>query len=288
MDGQIFVNFYHGFKNTFVLQKIISYGRNIYSRINPEGAPQKGMVDFKKLEKGCLCYLEDERYPMRGHLLDTQVAQAVSFKRAIPLAVRFIMGKGEFTNGSWLKKALKLLSIRLNYPLYIQFVHFALAENFLDVDRYSQPIRELYRVFPQEWAKERDIICFILEYDMAYRYRFQDIVSLLDKEAFRKNPLKEINRLFEIMISREVVPGVTKEERDFMLDKKWIFMQKIANIYLKVFGKNLVKKLRAIVEDINLDEIKSSPEDKYWQAGYKDYNFRGLTYEIRQKLKMTE
>jgi len=41
---------------------------------------------------------------------------------------------------------------------------------------------------------------------------------------------------------------------------------------------NLLKKIKRIVTKINLEEIKSTPEDIYWQR-YTDYMYKFKHYE---------
>ena len=212
----LFVNQYQNFKNSFVLSRLINYGRKEHTRINPEGAPQKAITDFQVYDKGCACFLEGEKYPMRAHIVDTKVSACCNMKRLIPLITRFILGKGEFSKSNWFQRFVRALEIKDTYPLFKEFVHFTLMDEFLELNRYSQPVRELYRVIPEKWSKERDIACFFLEYDMAYRYRFQDVLVELDKEAFKNNPAKEIGRLFDILSSRE-----GDNEGDYSLTARW-------------------------------------------------------------------
>ncbi len=66
-----------------------------------------------------------------------------------------------------------------------------------DISVYSPSVKELHRVLTlmaerendehmeQRWLKIRDIVCVILEKDLAYRYRFQDIANEVDTSKMK-------------------------------------------------------------------------------------------------------
>jgi len=66
-----------------------------------------------------------------------------------------------------------------------------------DPNEYSKSVRELYRVFSllikresnetmkRKWQEMRDIICIILEKDLAYRLRMQDVLSEINLDEIR-------------------------------------------------------------------------------------------------------
>lgn len=229
----------------------------------------KEAVDFKRLDKGCETWIKDEKYPMRVYIdvpgINDRMLQVARVKKIFPIIVGTL-------KGGLIRKVVAVLYLKWNWESYLNFIWNAWADVYMDCDRYSQPVREVYRVME---GKLRDIICAILEFDTAYRYRFQDIVGELNKEAFEKNPLKEIKRLADILFEREWHGdngiGKFKKYIPYLI---W---------YLRLNPK-LVSKLKEIVRELNVEEIKLSKEDIYWtNSGYEDYNFRGLSSEIRLK-----
>jgi len=158
----------------------------------------------------------------------------------------------------------------------------------LQTNLYCKSVREIYRAseiilndFDEDYKKRlrkfRDIACMILEMDYAYRARFQDILPLLDKEALKKNPKKELKRLTDIFIEREAVDGYN------VLTDKWIGLQKILLTGLRF------KKIRNVIMkfllEIDLKEIERDESDWYFALNRNDYLYGGKTYEERLKIK---
>lgn len=140
--------------------------------------------------------------------------------------------------------------------------------------RYSDAIRELHRAFtvanPDEQVSDqefryqvRDIVCMVLEFDNAYRFRFQDIIVELDKEKLAQNPSKEIVRLLNELSSRELV----QEVKD-----TWKLARYFLPIYLR-FNKPLRHSLVNVLTALDLEKVKLSPEDIQFSKTRKDYKF---------------
>jgi len=229
------------------------------------------------LDKGCLVYVQGKEEPMRGLLWIEDFDKIFIWKRAFTEFINFIGDKEGHKKKNIITKLIVLWATTKQYEMYLRFIHHAIFDViFDDPNKYCQPMRELYRVFPKELERERDLICMFLEGDHAYKYRFQDIVSELNQPAFKKNPLKETIRLVEILKSREVY-GKT-------MWHKWDAMKKVIIIAywgLKIFKPKLFKTLLKMVGDLNINEIKPSKEDLYWMNLQDSYNFRGLDFNYR-------
>jgi len=228
-------------------------------------------------EGGCLVHFKEHKMPLRGLMLMDNFQAAFIYKRGITHFLQFIGGINGFKKKNIFEKIFILVSLLVNYEFYLRFIWNALYDNFLDVKKYSQPVRELYRVMA-EFPMERDIACLYLEASQGYRYRWQDIFSELDKTAFLKNPLKETKRLFDTIISREPTE---------QMKSKWRIMRKgITPLYwyAKIFQRKPLKKIIKIVEEVNLEETKLSREDLYWTNRTDSFDFGGISYEIRKLL----
>lgn len=140
--------------------------------------------------------------------------------------------------------------------------------------RYSDAIRELHRAFSYEELDEqvseqafrnqlRDIICMVLEFDNAYRFRFQDIIVELDKEKLAKNPTKEILRLLAELSSRELV----QEVKD-----TWKLARYFLPTYLR-FNKPLRLSIVRVLTALDMEKVKLTPEDIQFSITRKDYKF---------------
>lgn len=73
------------------------------------------------------------------------------------------------------------------------------------------------------WLKMAYIVCMILHYDAGgYGWRAQDILMELNKENLRKDPAKELERLFGILMKRERTGGVDASKYEpFFTFAKW-------------------------------------------------------------------
>ncbi len=227
----------------------------------------KTISEFVELEKGCETWLEGERYPMRGIFQSDRIATVSQFKRFFPLMMR------TFKESSMLGKVGWILYFRENFQEYVDWIHWSWRDVFMEESKYTQPIREIYRIVKNE--KWRDIICAILEFDTAYRRRFQDIAVELDKDAFSKNPIKELKRLVDILKQREQTKSGSKKS---LIIIDWIFF------YLRFFNRKLLKELKETVSKVNVEEIRPSIEDIYWEIGILEYDFRGLPRKEREEL----
>lgn len=150
-------------------------------------------------------------------------------------------------------------------------------------NRYSQFVGELHRAFSVSWGDEnpritelrkmiRDIECMILEMDNAYRFRAQDLLPELDKEALTKNPVREINRLLDIWISRELNEDVKNSWRLLKLFVTW---------YLR-FDRPLLKMFQRILLELDIEKCSLTSEDKYYSVPRKDYVFGFMTNPTEQ------
>lgn len=157
---------------------------------------------------------------------------------------------------------------------YINTFHRIIDRFKLKVIRHCDAVRELHRAFSIDWYDEtleerelrhkiRDILCMFLEYDNAYRFRFQDIIVELDKTALQKNPAHELARLFRLMADREI----TQEIKD-----TWSLVLFFFPWYLR-FNTSLKKSIIAILTELDLSKVALSVEDQHFCAKRTDYQF---------------
>lgn len=155
------------------------------------------------------------------------------------------------------------------------YTFFRLIDRFrVKTHRYSDAVREIHRAFsvdqfPETPAQEelrlqmRDIECMILEFDNAYRYRAQDILVEFNKESLRERPLWEINRVIDIIISREKVIDVANT---------WKLLKHFVNWYMR-FDYQLLNLFAKVIGEINPERVALSVEDQYYAGQRKDYTF---------------
>ncbi len=278
-----YVDFIAGFRNFYIQERIEQYGKRVSPFIDLSKELQqdvKVVERFEILDKGCQLWVRGEKYPIRGNTPATKVVVLTQYKRMVPMWINFLFGRNDnysnFAKKNKFQQAIILLGMLVYQEFFINWLWYGLQDLYADVNFYGQPVRELYRVLD---GKLRDIICAVLEYDTAYRYRFQDIVGELNKENFKKSPFKEIERLADIARGREC------QEHD---DKQVLGLLKLIKFvpvfiwYLRI-NRKLLKKIQEVVEKLDINEVKLSVEDTYWTNQYKDYNFRGLTFKERMQ-----
>lgn len=113
------------------------------------------------------------------------------------------------------------------------------------------------------------IISLIFEYDAAYRFRLQDILSETTKKKLIKSPIKETNRLLKILYQRDYDAVSSK----FKIMGKLLTYSLIIPKIRKAFKEAL---LQADFSKLQLDE-----NDRYWTAQRVDYKFWGKTNQER-------
>jgi hypothetical protein len=109
---------------------------------------------------------------------------------------------------------------------------------------------------------------------MAYCYRFQDLISSINKKNFENNPVQEAKILFWRAMDRE-----TLDVRGNGLQK----FKKLLPMALFLFRFIPKKKIKGFVREIDLNHIKLSKEDIYWTNIVDNYNYRGIPFEERLK-----
>jgi hypothetical protein len=124
------------------------------------------------------------------------------------------------------------------------------------------------------------LIQTIYETDLAYRYRIQNILEELDKDALVKHQRREIMRLLQLNIDRElVIYGVGQREKAVMA-KRMVN----ASLFFPAFRSLLVDFLL----ELDIEKIKMDLYDRYWVCDRFDYNYNGITYEQRQAWRAKE
>jgi len=209
-------------------------------------------IEFTK--NGIVSYLEDEKYPVRFYTPHEAVDVITVYKRLF----RLMAGKG----------IIGLLILYFGRKIWIEWTkhYFTYNPVLLKEECWSQPVREIRRVLKIDETL-KDAISVIIQNDMAYCYRLQDILGELNKD---NNPIGEIKRLANLYISREHGSSL-------------LIIVKKARKYLWLLRFKGLKEIKAMMMDLNIDEIKLSKEDIYWTNIVPSYNYRGISYEERLK-----
>jgi hypothetical protein len=115
------------------------------------------------------------------------------------------------------------------------------------------------------------IIAMMLEYDNAYRYRFQDLASETSSTELFMNPVKELKRLIRIAFNRDNKGIASKTTKLIKLVTLILIVPKIR------------KAFRYAVFGVKFQNLQFDEDDRYFCLNRSDYNFFGKSLEERLK-----
>lgn len=128
---------------------------------------------------------------------------------------------------------------------------------------YCKAAREMYNAI--DHVIIRDIFTLIMEFDDAYRYRFQDVLGELNHFALTRNPITEIGRMFELLAERET---------DERLKRNWKMARKL--LFVVFFFKDVREPIIRTFSRLNPQHLKLDEADLYFASLKKDgYNWGG-------------
>jgi hypothetical protein len=176
---------------------------------------------------------------------------------------------------------------------YARISDWLFHQHFLKLNRYSNACRILH-IATDTFLFELGItgkkqlhgdylskyialtVATIIEYDDAYRYRFEDIITETTREKLIANPFTEVRRLLDIFEKRETYDNV----------KGHIRMMRIA-ISLALLHPRVRKAFKYTLKqltDEQFNKMKLDNADRYHVLLRGDYNFTGLDFGQRCKI----
>lgn len=225
----------------------------IIRKNQPQTGPAPGTGESKKVEDlqiasdgSVRTYIENAPYPIRFFTPHESVYLTDMYKKIVSIPLKN-------------SKILGIVGFYLNRKSTLEWMRYFLDNStiLLKEEHWSQPVKEIRRVLKGYDETIIDVVSIILENDMAYRYRLQDIVGEINKS---NAPIKEFRRLLDIIISRE---------KDGC-GRMWKRVSKYWWVFLP-----FKKKIKEFLQNINIDEVKLSVEDSYWVKLNKSYNWGG-------------
>lgn len=167
-------------------------------------------------------------------------------------------------------------------------------------EKYGKPVKELRRVayldlkekegwgllhgdFRAVTGEETDelianvveFISVFLELDSAYRFRVQDALGNISKANLEKDVVKEIARIFSLMISRENTENVRQ---------KIVHLSRLIKLFLTLSPK-VRAWTKSFLLQLDVEKVKLDESDWYFCLRRNNYNFGGLAVEERLKEK---
>lgn len=250
--------------------------------IKPGGIPYflYDMASYPE-EGGSLLHIVGTDIWYKGQPNMSQVIFSLDLlKRLLKLSMKFVG-----------KNPIKIIGVLLNWKKLMSIFHelgeVSLRRHGIILERFCVSARELIRVTDKmtteareknPWMKDTSLyieydkkmldfleffmlIITFYEFDMAYRWRSQFALNILNKDLFAKNPYLEVRRILTEMNRREKDESIKEKYR--LLDKLvWIF--KIPRV------KKLAKKF---VEELDMSKIIFDEEDRKWLKIGKEFDF---------------
>lgn len=214
------------------------------------------MVEAKIVKKDGVnyMYLNGEKYPFpgfpRGYLLFGKLSK---LKHEI---------KNQIFNDNW--KRFKedynvkdiILDIRQNSLPNIYKILDTMKFDMVPEKNMVPSVKELSRAWTKCGfnTKLRDLICFILQEDDSYRFRFQWLTTFFP--FFKKNPVKILENTLVWLERAEVIGDMKERIRLF----RTIIVKLLEDEHLK---DNFIKLFR----EIDWKKVKMSKADKYYFRG---------------------
>ncbi len=233
---------------------------------------------------GIYIYYKDLLFPSEGWPFPEALYAVNRVKRTILLLVLSLAQKDLFIAGMGLlllpwKRKIRMIEnfiVQFNRSAQIDFDSYYLADN-----RFCTCCREL-RILIQEFLIALGIselaakffarnLSMLLEYDNAYRYRFQDVLSETTKEQLLNNPRKELARIMQLFVVRDNPDTAGKF---------------ITFIKLLSYGTLHPKVKRALLTAIAAVEVKNlqlSEADRYHCLIRDNYLYFGQPYAVREQ-----
>jgi len=239
-------------------------------------SPVYWTIDKMTFNDGIKQWVTGAEYPCKGNTPPEALFACNQAKRLFIEGIR-VLGVWSLLIG-WRKllKAYIDISWKIMSPYILKYEY--MTEVGQEIQDITQNFLEQLDVPKDQATQFAQIFSHLIEYDNAYRYRVEDIMSESRQKDFIRNPRKEIKRLMNIL-SRRDSPGVAD---------KFVSIAKLLSLTLLV--PVIKKTLRSVLEYSNWEKLQADKIDRYWMSMRKDYKFEGLTNEERKakysKLKM--
>lgn len=209
---------------------------------------------------GIRVFYEEAQYPEK-FLPFPEALQAVN------LAKRALINSGVFFSlKSFIKCYNTICYDRISPILYKD--EFC-SPVYRETKRFIHTILVNLGISEEESFKASEIIAAIVEFDDAYRYRFQDVISETSKYKIISSPIREIERLFRIFLAREKCDRISEKASSLSYLRYFLLIPRFKNAFKE-----------AILES-NFYNFQYDEQDRYWTSIREGYNFLGKTFKQR-------
>ena len=199
----------------------------------------------------------------KGYSYDVTAEKVADMKRIIVALLYGVMN----VRGKWILGLFYLLfrkRLKESFWRMVWQLREMIIVHLIMPIRYCVSVREVHKafgVFTEERMKwVRDIVCMILEFDDAYRYRFQDVMGEFSPDSFKKDSEKEIKRLFNFILQREEDPRINH-------------MWKSVSMVISLLFITHRFEIEAFFSQLNPENMKLDEDDFYYAKVKPGYNW---------------
>lgn len=233
-------------------------------------------ADLKRVEysetEGFQCWFDDNKYPVNGFFDPHAQFAADPVKKYLRNWLRSI------AQNPLLWPAVLLPGFRKDWVNdFGELCRISLGGYTYEPQYYTRAVKEIYKCLNGFNRNIKDAICIILEQDRPYRYRLQDIMALLDKDALQANPRKEVNRIMDTLTTRDPNRDWSKISKLISFGMLFPMSKRLA----RTFGKRL-DPITIALDTTDLYNCLLSDA----QRGEDRYHYLGLDDEGMTKLHM--
>lgn len=202
-----------------------------------------------------------------------EIARLLSAPQLIP-AYPFIV----LWYSSFLERFL-LSFVRLGLPLVSPFINYAFLGKECPISKPADEFRRFVSIFLGELGYDSskdvaELVSHVIEYDWAYRLRFQDLATAADIESLIRNPRRELKRLAQLPFQREMNFGVAKKVSSCIKILRFLLINPIVK---RAFIKAFVS--------VDFSRFQFDDQSLFWALQRPDgYNAFGKSFEERMAM----
>ena len=261
-------------------KELFQYESNEKMIVN-EGTPTY-MLDHVDYTDGIKAYLKGAQFPQKGFPTPDIMNACNQVKKILAELFKYV--KDPMFLGSSLYFLLSFNKIKRiqMFLTSINSISFKVMRPYLLQAKFMTPvgleIKLILKSFlsklgidDEQSIRTADIFSHLLDYDNAYRFRVQDILSESSKEKMLKNPRKEIKRLIKIYCKREK-SGI---------EYKFIGISFLLGLVLLI--PKYKRIFKEVIRDCNFERLQYDESDIYWVCFRDGYDFMDMNYQERLK-----
>lgn len=258
--------------------------KNISNRadtIKAEGT-SSWIVDKVELGNGIKMYVEGADFPVKSMPTPEAIWSANVVKKTIVEVVK-VMCSWQFLPIIWLvllpkRSLISKMVLSFNRLSMGAMKPYILKDEFLNP--FPREVRGFIKRFLSELGiseQEADdtavIIAHVLEYDSAYRYRIEDVMSETTKRELLEHPIGEMIKLVDILNTRDSNIYVKANSKKMMI---------VA--FLALMSPWIRNAFQIALENCDFENFQLDEGDRYWCSMRGDYEFFGKSYAERMDL----